>query len=89
MSRVKTAVSIEESLFKEAETWAAKMGISRSQLFARAVADFVRQRENEELLEQLNAAHADGPNEEDKEALRHGQALFLQMQQREDREERL
>jgi len=86
---VKTAVSIEESLFKEAETWAAKMGISRSQFFSRAVADFVRQRENEELLEQLNAAHADGPNEEDKEALRHGRALFLQMLQREDREEQL
>lgn len=88
MPHVKTAVSIEESLFKEAETWAAKMGISRSQFFSRAIADFVRQRENEELLEQLNTAHADGPNEEDKEALRHEQALFLQMLQREDREER-
>ncbi len=69
MAHVKTAVSIEESLFEEAETWAAKMGISRSQFFSRAVADFVRQRENEELLERLNTAHAGGLDEEDRELL--------------------
>ncbi len=71
MAHVKTAISIEESLFREAEAWAGKLNISRSQLFARAVEDFVRQRENEELLERLNAAHADGLDEEEKEFLEH------------------
>jgi metal-responsive CopG/Arc/MetJ family transcriptional regulator len=67
MPHVKTAISLDESLFKEAEALARKMGVSRSQLFARAVEDFIRQRENEELLERLNAAHADGPDEEERE----------------------
>ncbi len=69
MAHVKTAVSIEESLFREAEAWAGKLGISRSQLFARAVAEYVRRRENEELLERLNEVHADGLDEDEKEFL--------------------
>lgn len=69
MAHVKTAVSLEETLFKEAESWAGKLGISRSQLFARAVAEYVRRRENEELLDRLNEAHADGLNEEEQEHL--------------------
>ncbi len=52
------------------------MGISRSQLFARAVAEYVRQRENEELLRRLNEAHADGLDEEDEELLRRYKAYY-------------
>lgn len=88
MAHKKTTISIDEDLFREAEEWAGKLGFSRSRLFARAVADYIRQRENEELLERLNEAHADGPDEEDIEALRHMQALHLQMLEREEREER-
>lgn len=66
MAHVKTAVSMDEGLFREAEEWAEKLGVSRSQLFARAVAEYVRERENEELLRRLNEAHAEGldPEEE-------------------------
>ncbi len=66
MAHVKTAVSMDEALFREAEEWAEKLGVSRSQLFARAVAEYVRERENEELLRRLNEAHAEGldPEEE-------------------------
>jgi len=46
VSHVKTWISIDEGLFKEAEALAEKMGISRSQLFSRAVEEFVREREN-------------------------------------------
>ena len=66
---MKTAVSIEESLFREAEAWAGRLGISRSRLFAEAVREFVRRRENEELLRRLNEAHADGLDEEEQEHL--------------------
>ena len=52
------------------------MGISRSQLFARAVAEYVQQRENEELLRRLNEAHADGLDEEDEELLRRYKAYY-------------
>lgn len=69
MSHVKTAVSIDEALFREAELWAGKLGVSRSQLFAKAVEEYIHQRENEELLERLNEAHADGLDEDEKEFL--------------------
>lgn len=69
MSHVKTAVSMDEALFREAEKWAGKLGVSRSQLFANAVSEYVRERENEELLKRLNEAHADGLDEEDEELL--------------------
>ena len=69
MAHVKTAISIEESLFREAEALAGKLGISRSQLFARAIEEFIRERENRELLERINAAYADGLDEEEKELL--------------------
>lgn len=88
MAHVKTAISLDEGLFREAEEWAGKLGVSRSQLFARAVEEYVRERENEELLRRLNEAHADGPDEEDEEALRHGQALHLEMLRRAEREGR-
>ncbi len=88
MAHVKTAISLDESLFREAEDWAGKLGVSRSQLFAEAVEEYVRRHENEELVRRLNEAHADGPDEEDKEALRHGQALHAEMQQRAEREGR-
>ncbi len=66
MAHVKTAVSMDEGLFREAEEWAERLGVSRSQFFARAVEEYVRERENEELLRRLNEAHADGldPEEE-------------------------
>ena len=54
-------------MFKEAKALAKKMGISRNQLFSRAVVDFVRQAEKRELLERLNAAHADGLDGDEKE----------------------
>ena len=69
MPHIKTAISLDESLFKEAEAWATKLGISRSELFSRAVAEYTRRRENEDLLQKLNAAHTDGLDEEEQEHL--------------------
>lgn len=64
MAKVKIEISMQESLFDEAGLWAKKLGISRRRLFVKAVEEFVRQRENEELLERINAAYADEPDEE-------------------------
>ena len=41
MAHVKTAVSIEESLFREAESLAENMNVSRSKLFAAAISEFI------------------------------------------------
>jgi predicted transcriptional regulator len=88
VAHVKTAISLDESLFREAEDWAKKLGVSRSRLFARAVEEYVRRQENEELVRRLDEAHAGGPDQEDEDALRHGQALFAEMLRKAEREGR-
>lgn len=62
MAHVKTAISIHESLFQEAETLAAQMKVSRSKLFAIAIAEFIQKRQNQSLLDQINAAYDDMPH---------------------------
>ena len=69
MATVKTAISMPERLFKELEAAAEEMQLSRSKVFALAVKDFLRARENQRILEQLNRVYADGPVEEEQEFL--------------------
>ncbi len=69
MAHLKTAISIQESLFQEAEALAAKMKVSRSQLFAMAIAEFIQKRQNRYLLDQLNAAYDDMPDASEAEQL--------------------
>jgi metal-responsive CopG/Arc/MetJ family transcriptional regulator len=59
MTNVKTAVSLQKSLFEQAEALANELRISRSRLFALALEDFIRRSHNQQLLEKLNAAYAD------------------------------
>ncbi len=56
-------ISMEEPLFDAAGIRAKKLGISRGELFVKAVEEFVRRREDEELTERLNAAYADEEEE--------------------------
>lgn len=65
MANVKTAISLEDSLFKRAEALAKKLGISRSRLFALALEEFLQRRQNQQLLEQINAAYDDAPDPEE------------------------
>jgi len=62
MAHVKTAISIQKSLFEQVETLAREMNISRSQLFALALEDFIRHHQNRQMLEQINAAYDDAPD---------------------------
>ena len=57
---VKTAISLEGDLFHEAEGLARRMKMSRSRLFATAMAEFIERRRNQELLRAINAAYAAG-----------------------------
>ncbi|MGI8648869.1 MAG: hypothetical protein ACR2KW_00595 [Rubrobacter sp.] len=70
MAKVKTAISIDQSLFSEAEKLAVKMGVSRSELFSRAVAKLVRDEESWEMLARLDETHADSLDKEEREYLR-------------------
>jgi metal-responsive CopG/Arc/MetJ family transcriptional regulator len=70
MQNVKTAISIDKSLFAQANALARSMKISRSRLFVVALEDYMRQHENRKLLEEVNAVYADEPSDEEKELLR-------------------
>ena len=59
METIKTAISIQKSLFEKAEDLAREMKVSRSRIYALALQDYLRRRENKDLLAQINAAHAD------------------------------
>ena len=56
MTTVKTAISLPASLFEQAETLAGEMQISQSFLIEIALEEFIRRRENQQLLEKINAA---------------------------------
>ena len=76
MATVKTAISIPEDLFEGLEIASKELKISRSQVFALAVRDFLRERENRRMLEQLNRVYADRPGEKEQEYLERMKARY-------------
>ena len=65
MAGVKTAISIDEKLFKKVNEIALDLNVSRSRVFTLAMIDFLKKQENISLLAQLNEAYDDQPTEED------------------------
>ena len=65
MTNVKTAISLPESLFEQAEAVAGEMKVSRSRLMALALEEFIRRHQNRQLLEKINAAYEEAPDEEE------------------------
>jgi predicted transcriptional regulator len=57
MASVKTAISIQRSLFDEVERLASEMNVSRSRIFSMAVEDFLQRYQNQRLLAELNQAY--------------------------------
>jgi len=70
MTTVKTAISLPASLFEQAETLAGEMQISQSLLIEIALEEFIRRRENQQLLEKINAAWEAPLSEEEQVLLR-------------------
>ena len=70
MTTVKTAISLPASLFEQAETLAGEMQISQSFLIEIALEEFIRRRENQQLLEKINAAGGAPLPEEEQVLLR-------------------
>ncbi|MGD0299148.1 MAG: hypothetical protein ABSE86_18740 [Bryobacteraceae bacterium] len=59
---MKTAISLDTNLLKEADQTARALGLSRSRLFSLALEDYLRHRRQEQLLNQLNQAYSNEPN---------------------------
>ncbi len=71
MAQIKTAISLDESLYQQIDTVAHKLKVSRSRLFAMALEDFLRRLENEQLLQEINRTCQDEPVQA-QQALRQG-----------------
>ncbi len=56
---IKTAISIQKSLFEQAESLAHELNVSRSELFGLAIETFVRNHQNQRLLQEINQAYSD------------------------------
>jgi predicted transcriptional regulator len=55
---VKTAVSLPDDLFRQAELIAKRLRVSRSQLYAQALADFLSRSHAESVTDQLNVVYS-------------------------------
>lgn len=55
---MKTAISIPDSLFSSADALAKKLGMSRSRLYATALAEYVAKQRYDRVTERLNAVYA-------------------------------
>lgn len=78
MSSVKTAISLDQTLFDEADALAQEIHVSRSRLFVLALEEFIRRHRNRQLQARLNEAYAGEPDPAESERL-----LAMQRLQRE------
>jgi len=60
--QMKTAISIPDEVFDAAEEVAAQLGFSRSELYAKAVAAFVKDHRHSKVTAALNAVYKDEPS---------------------------
>ena len=56
---MKTAISIPDELFEKAEELAERLEVSRSQLYARAIAEYTERHSSQQVREKLNAIYAE------------------------------
>ncbi len=60
-ANMKTAISIPDNLFREVDQYAKSHGYSRSQLFAKAVAQYLEVHPSDRITKQLNAVYSAKP----------------------------
>jgi metal-responsive CopG/Arc/MetJ family transcriptional regulator len=56
--KMKIAISIPDPLFDAAEDVADRLGVSRSQLYAKALAEYVAKHRDDQVTEALNRVYA-------------------------------
>lgn len=66
---MKTVISIDEKLLRQADETAKRIGLSRSRLFALAVNDFLQRQRREQMLLRLNEVYGGHGEPEEKRLL--------------------
>jgi antitoxin MazE6 len=54
---MKVAISVPDPLFRQAESLARRLGVPRSQLYARALEAFLRQQQRPDVTDRLDAVY--------------------------------
>ena len=57
MANIKTAISLQKSLFDQVEKLAHELKVSRSRLFVMALEEYIHRYQNRRLLERINNAY--------------------------------
>jgi predicted transcriptional regulator len=70
MCSINTAISLDQSLFDQADALAQEMHLSRSRLFVLALEDFIHRHENRALQARLNGVCEGEPDPEEAVRLR-------------------
>lgn len=73
---MKVALSIPDELFESAETLGKRLGVSRSRLYATALADYVAKHQSRKVTARLDAVYATEESRLDR-SLRRAQARSL------------
>ena len=68
LSRTKTTTSIPDRLFEAAERLAKRLGMSRSELYSKAVANYVDENRSSDVRERLDAVYDGVPESSQLEA---------------------
>ena len=59
---MKTAISIPDDVFESADALAEEMGVSRSELYASAVAEYLAKHRAQDVTARLNEVYAEEPS---------------------------
>jgi metal-responsive CopG/Arc/MetJ family transcriptional regulator len=59
---MKTAISLPDELFASADALAQRLGVSRSELYATAVAEFLAKHQGTKVTERLDQVYAEQPS---------------------------
>lgn len=62
---MKTAISLPDSVFEEAEGLARQLGVSRSELYTEALKAYLKKYNRDKMLHKLNQVYSKQPSELD------------------------
>jgi metal-responsive CopG/Arc/MetJ family transcriptional regulator len=62
---MKTAISLPDSVFEQAEALAQQLGVSRSELYTKALQAYLKRYNRDQILLKLNQVYATEPSELD------------------------
>jgi len=68
---MKTAVSLPDDLFRQAESTARRLRVSRSELYAKALAEFLERQDAKAITEHLNDVYSRCPAKLDSDFTAH------------------